>query len=193
MLRITHCAARGWKMIRTGKTGKTVPGSRKQHSRSTGMGMVVTGSSHRAYLADPLNAEQQDPDDPDDDTGHGFSNASVSNDDCEEFAGGGDSVNYGGDNSTGYDTRVGSADLGQPFIILPNERSYRQNDTLDTRDSFFGAFQFQPDDRWDKGKFVLSQIPPSLKISCHFQVIKHPSHIHDEVTHGLSNPLYGER
>ena len=41
----------------------------------------------------------------------------------------------------------------------------------------------------DQGKFVLSQNPPPLRISCHFQVVKHPSHIHDEVTHGLSNPL----
>ena len=40
-----------------------------------------------------------------------------------------------------------------------------------------------------QGKFVLSQNPPPLRISCHFQVVKHPSHIHDEVTHGLSNPL----
>ncbi len=108
-----------------------------------------TGSSHRPCLADPTNAQQEDPTDADDDTGRGFSNASVTNDDCEDFAGGGDSVNYSGDNSTGYDTRVGSADLGQPFVIIPNERSYRQNDTSDTRDAFFAAFQFQPNDQWD--------------------------------------------
>jgi iron complex outermembrane recepter protein len=108
-----------------------------------------TGTSNRACLADPFNAEQQDPNDPDDDTGRGFSNLSVANDDCEDFAGGGDSVNYPGDNSTGYDTRVGSDDLGKPFVIVPNERAYRQNDTSDTRDSFFGAVQFQPNEDLD--------------------------------------------
>jgi TonB-dependent receptor len=108
-----------------------------------------TGTSNRACLADPSNAQQQDPNDPDDDTGRGFSNLSVANDDCEDFAGGGDSVNYDGDNSTGYDTRVGSADLGQPFVIVPNERGYRQNDTEDTRDSFFGAIQIRPNDQLD--------------------------------------------
>lgn len=108
-----------------------------------------TGSSHRPCLVDPLNAQQEDPDDPDDDTGRGFSNLSVADDDCEDFAGGNDSVNYSGDNSTGYDTRVGSSDLGQPFALVPNERSYRQNDTRDTRDSFFGAIQYQPNDQWD--------------------------------------------
>lgn len=108
-----------------------------------------TGTSNRPCLADPLNAQQEDPNDPNDDTGRGFSNLSVANDDCEDFAGGNDSVNYDGDNSTGYDTRVGSADLGQPFVIVPNERGYRQNDTEDIRDSFFGAIQIQPNDRLD--------------------------------------------
>lgn len=108
-----------------------------------------TGSSNRACLADPFDATQQDPNDPDDDTGRGFSNLSVTNDDCEDFAGGGDSVNYSGDNSTGVDTRVGSDDLGRPFVIVPNERSFRQNDTSDERDAVFLALQWQPNSRWD--------------------------------------------
>lgn len=106
-----------------------------------------TGSSHRACLADPNNIEQE-PGDPND-FGRGFSNLSAGDDDCEDWATAGDSVNYSGDNSTGVDTRVGSADLGQPFVILPNERSYRQNDTHDTRDAFFGAVQYRPNDLWD--------------------------------------------
>lgn len=106
-----------------------------------------TGSSHRACLADPTDATV----DPNDsrDWGRGFSNASRTNDDCEDFGGSGDSVNYSGDNSTGYDTRVGSSDLGRPFVIIPNERSYRQNDTHDTRNSVFAALQYQPSPQWD--------------------------------------------
>lgn len=106
-----------------------------------------TGSSNRACLADPNDATV----DPGDarDWGRGFSNASRTNDDCEDYGGSGDSVNYSGDNSTGYDTRVGSSDLGRPFVIIPNERSYRQNDTHDTRNSIIAAVQYQPDTQWD--------------------------------------------
>lgn len=106
-----------------------------------------TGSSNRACLADPTDATI----DPNDsrDWGRGFSNASRTNDDCEDYGGSGDSVNYSGDNSTGYDTRVGSSDLGRPFVIIPNERSYRQNDTHDTRNSIIAAIQYQPDTQWD--------------------------------------------
>ncbi|BFM08500.1 TonB-dependent receptor [Halioxenophilus aromaticivorans] len=100
-----------------------------------------TGTSNRACLADPSNLEEG--------VGRGFSNVATASDDCEDFAGGGDSVNYDGDNSTGYDTRVGSADLNSRFVVVPNERGYRQNDTSDYRDSFFAAVQFQPNDSVD--------------------------------------------
>ena len=100
-----------------------------------------TGSSNRACLADPNDNSGT--------RGRGFSNVARSDDDCEDFAGSGDSVNYSGDNSTGYDTRVGSSDLGRPFVIIPNERSYRQNDTHDTRNSIIAAIQYQPTPDWD--------------------------------------------
>lgn len=106
-----------------------------------------TGSSNRACLADPAD-DKRDPNDARD-WGRGFSNASRTNDDCEDYGGSGDSVNYDGDNSTGVDTRVGSSDLGRPFVIVPNERSYRQNDTHDTRNAFFAAVQYRPTEEWD--------------------------------------------
>ena len=121
-----------------------------------------TGSSHRACLADPNDATVDPTDNREPDRrayGRGFSNASRTNDDCEDYAGRGDSVNYGGDNGTGYDTRVDVdspdptmpfvPDLGRPFVLIPNERSYRQNDTHDTRNSVFAALQYQPSPQWD--------------------------------------------
>ena len=40
-------------------------------------------------------------------------------------------------------------DAGTPFIFVPSQRSYRQNITDDERDAFFGAFQWQPNDKLD--------------------------------------------
>ncbi len=48
------------------------------------------------------------------------------------------------------DPSTGSApDAGAPFIFVPSSRSFRQNITDDDRESWFGAFQWQPSDRVD--------------------------------------------
>ena len=52
-------------------------------------------------------------------------------------------------NST-VDPSTGRApDQGEPFIFVPSSRSFRQNITDDDRQSFFGAIQWQPNDRVD--------------------------------------------
>ncbi len=54
----------------------------------------------------------------------------------------------------GFDTSINpetgqAVDAGVPFVFAPSQRHYRQNDTHDTRDAIFGAFQWQPNDRLD--------------------------------------------
>ncbi|MEM7458517.1 MAG: TonB-dependent receptor, partial [Pseudomonadota bacterium] len=54
----------------------------------------------------------------------------------------------------GYDTLIDPAtglaiDAGTPFVFAPSQRHFRQNDTHDTRDAFFGQLQWQPNGRWD--------------------------------------------
>lgn len=42
-----------------------------------------------------------------------------------------------------------NAAAGGDIVFVPSQRHYRQNDTRDQRDSFFGALQWQPNDRLD--------------------------------------------
>lgn len=58
------------------------------------------------------------------------------------------------EDNMGYITAI-NPDTGLPYsdgyawAFAPSSRGYRQNDTQDKRDAFFGAFQYQPNDRWD--------------------------------------------
>lgn len=58
------------------------------------------------------------------------------------------------EDNMGYQTAIDPA-TGRPYsdglawAFAPSSRGYRQNDTSDERDAFFGAFQFRPNDRWD--------------------------------------------
>lgn len=58
------------------------------------------------------------------------------------------------EDNQGYQTAIDPA-TGLPFsdgfawAFAPSSRGYRQNDTSDKRDAFFGAFQFQPNDQLD--------------------------------------------
>ena len=55
-----------------------------------------------------------------------------------------------GNLNTTVDPATGRApDDGAPFIFVPSSRSYRQNITDDDRESFFGTFQWRPNDRID--------------------------------------------
>ncbi|MDX1556337.1 MAG: TonB-dependent receptor, partial [Xanthomonadales bacterium] len=48
------------------------------------------------------------------------------------------------------DPETGTApDQGTPFIMVPSQRTYRQNTTDDDRESLFAAMQFRPNDRVD--------------------------------------------
>ncbi len=77
-------------------------------------------------------------------------------DDCDDFNDRRVSANQDqrGSDTEGFDTTIDPAtglaiDDGVPFAFAPSQRHYRQNDTRDTRDSFFGALQWQPNDRLD--------------------------------------------
>ena len=67
----------------------------------------------------------------------------------------GDVVGYGTTLTSGSrDTNEGAdilnpIDFGAPFVLVPSQRHYRQNDTQDKRDALFGALQWQPNDRLD--------------------------------------------
>ena len=93
-----------------------------------------SGTSHFACIIDANN----------DDRGYGLQNAG----DCEDSR-----SNDVPDNSgylTSIDPATGQAiDDGTPYAFAPSSRGYRQNDTHDTRDSIFGAVQWQPNDRVD--------------------------------------------
>lgn len=58
------------------------------------------------------------------------------------------------EDNQGYITAIDPA-TGRPYsdglawAFAPSSRGYRQNDTRDERQAFFGAFQFQPNDQWD--------------------------------------------
>lgn len=66
--------------------------------------------------------------------------------DCEDQIDG--SSNQGYNTEIDPDTGLAYSD-GLAFGFAPSSRGYRQNDTNDERDAFFGAFQWQPNDDWD--------------------------------------------
>ena len=90
----------------------------------------------------------------------GFSNNPERDDDCDDVN---DSAAINSDGVSGLTDRgttegvnttinpdTGLAfDAGIPFVFAPSQRHYRQNDTRDQRDAFFGQLQWQPNDRWD--------------------------------------------
>jgi len=77
-------------------------------------------------------------------------------DDCDDFNDrrNPDNLTTRGSDTEGFDTTIDPAtglaiDAGTPFVFAPSQRHYRQNDTRDQRDAFFGQLQWQPNDRWD--------------------------------------------
>ena len=90
----------------------------------------------------------------------GFSNnpetTDRGDDDCDDFNDRRNPANLGtrGSDTEGVDTTIDPAtglaiDAGTPFVFAPSQRHYRQNDTRDQRDAFFGQLQWEPNDRWD--------------------------------------------
>lgn len=90
----------------------------------------------------------------------GFSNnpetTDRGDDDCDDFNDRRNPANLDtrGSDTEGYDTAIDPAtglaiDDGTPFVFAPSQRHFRQNDTRDQRDAFFGQLQWQPNDRWD--------------------------------------------
>lgn len=66
--------------------------------------------------------------------------------DCEDV--------IGGPSNQGYNTEIDPAtglaiSDGQAYAFAPSSRGYRQNDTREERDAFFGAIQWQPNENWD--------------------------------------------
>ena len=117
-------------------------------------GSSPTGSSIYACINDPGV------------TNEGFFRASSG--DCED--------QIGGDRNQGYNTEInpetGKAySDGLAFGFAPSSRAYRQNDTNDERDAFFGALQWQPNENWDinldfqKSKRTQSELRHDLNIS----------------------------
>lgn len=90
----------------------------------------------------------------------GFSNnpetTDRGDDDCDDFNDrrNPENLTTRGSDTEGVDTTIDPAtglaiDAGTPFVFAPSQRHFRQNDTHDTRDAFFGQLQWQPNDRWD--------------------------------------------
>lgn len=90
----------------------------------------------------------------------GFSNTPETtdrgDDDCDDFNDrrNADNLDTRGSDTEGFDTTIDPAtglaiDDGTPFVFAPSQRHYRQNDTRDQRDAFFGQLQWQPNNRWD--------------------------------------------
>ena len=90
----------------------------------------------------------------------GFSNTPETrdrgDDDCDDFNDrrNPDNLTTRGSDTEGFDTEIDPAtglaiDAGTPFVFAPSQRHFRQNDTRDQRDAFFGQLQWQPNDRWD--------------------------------------------
>lgn len=95
-------------------------------------GSSPTGTSIYACINEP------------DVTNEGFFRSSSG--DCEDQIGGSSNQGY----NTEIDPETGKAySDGLAFGFAPSSRAYRQNDTSDERDAFFGAFQWQPNDDWD--------------------------------------------
>ena len=56
----------------------------------------------------------------------------------------------GGDLDLEVDPATGTApDANTPFVLVSSQRHFRQNITVDDRDSVFAAIQWQPDNSWD--------------------------------------------
>ena len=77
-------------------------------------------------------------------------------DDCDDFNDrrNAENLTTRGSDTEGYDTSIDpntglAIDDGTPFVFAPSQRHYRQNDTRDQRDAFFGQLQWQPNNRWD--------------------------------------------
>lgn len=90
----------------------------------------------------------------------GFSNnpetTDRGDDDCDDFNDrrNPENLTTRGSDTEGVDTTIDPAtglaiDAGTPFVFAPSQRHYRQNDTRDQRDAFFGQLQWQPNNRWD--------------------------------------------
>ncbi|MEM9570494.1 MAG: TonB-dependent receptor [Pseudomonadota bacterium] len=90
----------------------------------------------------------------------GFSNNPERDDDCDDVNDSSATNSAGQSGLTdrgtveGVNTTINpdtglAFDAGIPFVFAPSQRHYRQNDTHDTRDAFFGQLQWQPNDRWD--------------------------------------------
>ncbi|CAA0090898.1 Uncharacterised protein [Zhongshania aliphaticivorans] len=91
-----------------------------------------SGSSLWACLNDPSN------------TNEGFYRESAG--DCEDQVAGSSNQGY----NTEIDPNTGEAySSGTPYAWTGSSRGFRQNETSDERDSYFAAFQFQPNDDWD--------------------------------------------
>ena len=77
-------------------------------------------------------------------------------DDCDDFNDrrNAENLTTRGSDTEGFDTSIDpntglAIDDGTPFVFAPSQRHYRQNDTRDQRDAFFGQLQWQPNNRWD--------------------------------------------
>jgi len=91
-----------------------------------------SGSSLWACLNDPTN------------TNTGFYRSSAG--DCEDQVSGSSNQGY----QTDIDPETGLAESdGTPYAWTGSSRSYRQNETSDSRDALFFALQFRPSDAWD--------------------------------------------
>ena len=95
-------------------------------------GSSPTGSSLWACINEPGE------------TNEGFFRSSSG--DCEDQVDG--SRNQGYNTAINPETGLAYSD-GQAFGFAPSSRGYRQNDTKDERDAFFGALQWQPNEDWD--------------------------------------------
>lgn len=105
----------------------------EQEIRSTS----PTGSSRFACIINGSGANSN----------QGYSETAPSDDDCEDNPAG--SSNNGAYN-TAIDPATGLAfDDGELFTFAQSQRGFRQNDTMDKRDSLFGAVQIQPNDFWE--------------------------------------------
>ncbi len=87
----------------------------------------------------------------------GFSNnpetTDRGDDDCDDFNDrrNPNNLTQRGSDTEGFDTSIDPAtgraiDDGVPFVFAPSQRHFRQNDTHDTRDAFFGTAQWQPNE-----------------------------------------------
>ena len=61
----------------------------------------------------------------------------------------GDTVGYGVTLDQQDADRLNAINFGAPYVFVPSQRHYRQNDSEDKRDALFGAIQWQPNDRVD--------------------------------------------